>query len=274
MSSRWPKDDFSVTTFATMQASLTVAMIATPRKELRTCDATAVVSEVVAANRKDQFDYLPVVGGERAIVGMFHARAHRASESVDTIVKHMEVLSERHLIGADTGLLDFITDADTRPSRLVVAGDGFSGLATLSDLQKLPVRAALFAAITAFEMTMSQVIRERFEHSTAWLSLLTEGRQAKIQEEIERSRKADGIVDELLFTQFCDKGTIVRKAFDLKLSRQVVEKRFSDFQSLRDSLAHANDYAATPDEAKKVCAIVRELLSLRGAIATATSGSS
>lgn len=269
MSSEWPSGAFSASAFDALQAGLTVAMIATPRRELKTCGTADKVSDVVTSAKGGKFDYLPVVEGEDAIVGMFHARAYSARTSSEPVVKHMEVLSERHLIGADTSILAFIVEADTRPSRLVVAGGGFAGLVALSDLQKLPVRASLFAAITAFEMTMLAAIRSRFAGTAEWKALLTDGRRRKVQEEIDRSRKADGIVDELLFTQFCDKGTIIARSLDLGRSRRALEDKLDELQDLRDHLAHANDYAATPDEARRVCGLVRDLLELKSEVASA-----
>jgi hypothetical protein len=84
--------------------------------------------------------------------------------------------------------------------------------------------------------------------------------------------RADGLADELLFTQFCDKGTIVLKSFEFAGSKRSLEDKLSKFQGLRDGLAHANDYAATPEQAKQVCALVRDLLVLRKEIANAAPG--
>ena len=276
MSSAWPNSDFRLSALDALQSGLMVELIATPRMDLKTCRATDLVSEAVSANKDDQFDYLPVLSGASTnanmIVGMFHAAAYRAGDCDGPVERHMEVLSERHLIGSDTSIINFISDADSRPSRLVVSGEGFSGLVTLSDLQKLPVRAALFAAVTSFEMTMSQAIRHRFSGKTEWKELLNEKRRLKIQEEIEELKRADGLADELLFTQFCDKGTIVLKSFEFEQSKRTLEDKLGKFQKLRDGLAHANDYAATPEQAKQVCALVRDLLVLRKEIANAAPG--
>jgi hypothetical protein len=61
----------------------------------------------------------------------------------------MRALPEENLIGADAGILSFVKGADRRGCRLVMSGAEISGLVSLSDLQKLPVRATvLFALIT------------------------------------------------------------------------------------------------------------------------------
>ena len=64
--------------------------------------------------------------------------------------------SEDIVIGADASIIDFVTTADERQTRLVVSGDRVAGLVSLSDLQQLPVRAALFTLITRLEIAMAQ----------------------------------------------------------------------------------------------------------------------
>ena len=51
------------------------------------------------------------------------------------------------------------------PCRLVVSGTGIVGLVTLSDLQKLPVRAVLLALLTGLEISMSEAIEQVFSDS-------------------------------------------------------------------------------------------------------------
>jgi hypothetical protein len=275
MTSLWPnaEEAGSDLAFEAVQSGLSASLIATPRAALKTCRTNEVVSAVVDSNQ-ELFDYIPVVNTSdprgSTIVGMFHAEAFRMQRCDDLIERHMEPLSENHLVGATTSILEFIVEADSRPSRLVVSGGGFSGLVTISDLQKLPVRAALFAVVTSFEMTMSEAIRRKFSSDEEWMALLSGGRKKKMREAIERSRKADGFVNALLFTQFCDKGDIIRKSLPLSLSAEALKMKFDDFQELRNHLAHANDYASTPAEAKRVSSLVRDLLSLRAEIAAAS----
>jgi hypothetical protein len=107
----WPNNDFSLSALDALQSGLMVELIATPRRDLKTCCATDRVSEVVSANKEDQFDHLPVLSGAStdadAIVGMFHAAAYRTGNWDGSVAKHMEVLSERHLIGSDTSIIIF-----------------------------------------------------------------------------------------------------------------------------------------------------------------------
>jgi hypothetical protein len=170
-------------------------------------------------------------------------------------------LSEENLIGADASILDFVLDADQRPCRLVISGAKIVGLVSLSDLQKLPVRAALFAMITGFEMTMAAFIRQRHPDDDDWLKYLAETRQRKLQVELTKAKADDNYVDMLLFTEFCDKREIVKLQFP-EDRRETLGKVLLDIEKLRDRVAHANEYASSPNQAKTLCEVVRELLSL------------
>jgi hypothetical protein len=205
--------------------------------------------------------------GDR-IVGLFHAAGFRDGHApCGPVADHLLPLSEEYLIGADASILDFITDADTRPCRLVLAGPSISGLVSLSDLQRLPVRAALFALITGLEITMAEAIKRTFSANPDWMPLLSKDRQAKIDEEIRKSKDSDAFVDPLLFTQFADKRTIITKTCQIGESRSALGGRLKTIENLRDKVAHANEYAATPKQARNVCAVVRDLLALRKQIA-------
>ncbi|MBV5269366.1 MAG: hypothetical protein JZU55_04890, partial [Afipia sp.] len=78
----------------------------------------------------------------------------------------MRPITEADLIGADAGILDFIRQADFSKFRFLVTGTEISGLVSLSDLQRLPVRAALFGVITHLEMVMTEVIRVKYRSFT------------------------------------------------------------------------------------------------------------
>src|SRR5690606_28851255 len=133
-------------------------------------------------------------------------------------------LSEECLIGADASILAFIVEADRHTCRLVVSGSEISGLVSLADLQKLPVRAALFAMITHVEITMTGAIRREFDGSDAWMERLSDDRQAKVEEIAAKSRDENNFVDSILSTQFADKTTIIQKSPSFRGSRSAFER--------------------------------------------------
>lgn len=263
MGHRWASAGLSESpdVFKALHSGLTVGLIATPARELKTCTPHELISNVLLRNPED-FDFLPVIDEAHRFVGMFHAAVHRDRRTLGTVWQCYVPLSENYLVGADASILDFVLDADEKQCRLVISGTKVVGLVSLSDLQRLPVRAALFALITGLEMTMASLIRARHSKSEGWMRLLTSGRRAKIEEERKKAKSDDGYVDTLLFTQFCDKRDILTQTLP-ESERGALSAALEDIERLRDRIAHANEYASSPAQAKNVCKIVRELLHLK-----------
>jgi hypothetical protein len=59
----------------------------------------------------------------------------------------------------------------------------------------------------------------------------------------------DGLVDVVLYTQFADKMTIIRISPRFSFEKNSFKRDFQQIQSLRDNLAHANNYAACSEAA-------------------------
>ncbi len=254
-----------------VQNALPVQLIATPRRNLETCRAGDDLAQVAERNakRESPFDHLPVVeGGEDergTIIGLldltpFRSGRNPQGENPQGFVKcRMRPLSEDILIGADASILDFVRTADRHPCRLVVSGAAISGLVTLSDLQQLPVRSALFATITHLEMTMAGAIRREFDGSNEWMQRLSENRQSKLREKVNQSSDEDGFIESLLFTDFCEKRTIIHKSQLFEWSKTAFKTEMEKVEKLRNFLAHANDYASTPAAASRVCETIRPI---------------
>lgn len=240
------------------QERLPVDLIQTRRAAFVTCTRGDAFSDVLRRNAGLEFDHWPVVDAGGQVEGVLEL-AKTGHPRDCTVADCFEPLAERHLIGAGAGILEFVRVADKSPFRFVVDGNQVSGLVTLSDLQQLPVRAALFAQLTHFEMTMIEVIRV-LVGADSWPALLSEERA---QGAAGRQADAGGHeVEALLYTQFCDKRTIIVKRGLHKASAQgpdfesdlkIIEKK------LRDHVVHANDYAWNGDAAREVCRLVRRI---------------
>lgn len=173
-------------------------------------------------------------------------------------------MTEDFIIGGDTPILEFIKDADTRPCRLLVSAASIVGLVSLSDLQRFPVRAVLFALVTGFEITMMEAVTRLDKDEAVWLAMLTPERRDKIEQEKQDAEARDAFVDTLLFAQFADKKKILAKHGVEGRSRSELQIILDRIESLRDKVAHANEYATTGAQARTVCATVRDLRKLRG----------
>lgn len=137
-----------------VHAGLTAGQIAVLRPKLRLCSASDRVSEVRVRNRDPVFDYLPVEDVEGHLIGLLSNRAISAPRWDDDdpqVIDHMDPLSEADLIGARTPLVVLI-DRIRRKPLLVVSDQEIIGMVAWSDLQKLPVRTALFALVTGIRV--------------------------------------------------------------------------------------------------------------------------
>ncbi len=249
------------TTLSTVQDGLPIRLIATARSAFKTCGPDEELARVVERN-PDGFDHFPVVecGGatQGRIVGLLNIAPFMHDANPSGLVRcQMDPLSEDNLIGADASLLTFIRSADSQGCRLVFSGPKISGLVSLSDLQRLPVRASLFAMVTHLEITMADAIRREFPHGEGWLARLSDARQKKICCESAKSRSHDAFVETLLFTQFADKRDIIRKSNRFEWSTTVFDSELKQIGNLRDDVAHANNYASTREAACCVCESVR-----------------
>ncbi|AMN39058.1 hypothetical protein [Rhodoplanes sp. Z2-YC6860] len=257
--------------FEALHTGLKVSLIATPRDRLKTCRSDERVSDVLQRNT-ESYDYIPVVdvktGDNQPIIGLFHAANYKSNHVADGRIRGIfKPMSEEFIIGPDSRILDFIKDADARPCRLLVSGSNITGLVSLSDLQRLPVRAALFALITGFEITMMDAIRRIYKSEMDWMSVLSPDRRSHVKSEKKKSEETDAFVDTLLFTQFADKKSLIKKRFTKVRTKSSLEKTLKAIEALRNKVAHANEYADSPSQARTVCKTVRELLQLRLEIA-------
>ena len=254
-----------------VQRSLTVDTIMTPRAHLATCRRDETASAVMDRN-EDHFSFLPVVDDteRECFLGLYRAERWFGDEAPDEPIRHdFELLSENHVIGADASIIEFVMTADKRPARLVVSGNEVAGLVTLSDLQRLPVRAAIFTLMTSLEIAMAERIETEWpDDPTRWLELLSDQRRDEVLKKIDTAKQEDGFVSAIMFTQLSDKATILRKEELVSGSGKQLKRDFNEIRDLRDHLAHANYYAETPEAARQVCQVVRKIRRIQADLLT------
>ena len=234
-----------------------VSLISTPRQALTTCRPEDRVEDVIRDTRDNDYDYVPVVG-DRQFIGVLRTKPPRTG----CVRQALDPLAEPLLIGGDAGILDFVRQADTQPYRLVLGGTRICGLVTLSDLQKLPARAALFGLVTHLELALQEATRRAFKPSE-WKAILSDGRRGELQKKILGATKGRVLIDdEILYTELCDKLDIIRTLPSVPLSLNQKER----LVSLRHQLAHANEFADSMSNALETCKAVQDALSLRQSI--------
>jgi hypothetical protein len=170
----------------------------------------------------------------------------------------MSPLDQSILIASDSGVLRYIEEADASPCRLVLRHTQIAGIVTISDLQKLAVRPALFVLVTHLELLMATAIRARFQDrpDDDWLTLL-EYRRERVEDEWLKLKAGELEIDRIAATQFADKRQILVKSGLIRCSRSRAEREFGSIEGLRNGLAHANNYASTRESAHKTITAVK-----------------
>ena len=275
--------------FGRIHGSLTVSLIATSRESeghgpsVRVCHLDDTLAEVRAANLNPTFDYLPVEKADGNIVGLLSAKNSMNSTGVDgelPVRDRLVPLSETDLIGADATILDFISRVRRKPL-LVVSGGRINGLVAWSDLQKLPVRAAIFALVTGFELTMYEAIKAVFPEGDGWREHLSDNRLEGAEQVYGMRGGNESDVELLLCTEFCDKRTILKKCLPfgsqakrpgvVPMSKGKFEDEVKRIEDLRNPLAHASSYAMKWDDVANLRKTVAALMELRQHIRKAVS---
>ena len=258
-----PSNDRGLAGLQVVHAGLPVEMIMTPRPFF-SCHPSETCANVKARNT-DRFSFVPVMDRDR-ILGLLDARPlFNEASPKGAVSDHYKPLSEEMLIGADASIWEFIRTADTpgKETRLVVKGHSVAGLVTLSDMHKLPVRTALFAALTNLEVCMTTLIEKRLgDHLEAWSHHLNDKRLKSLKSHEQQARKNDQFINHLLLTQLCDKREIIIRARLLDLPVSTLRSDFESVERLRNFIAHSNDFAKDDPMAHEVCRTARSIETL------------
>ena len=257
-------------TSQTLQALETaMQVVAIASLDLKTCQVSDRVAEILARPELERFDYIPAreltsqrLGYSSQIVGVLHRdEAGKSRESRDisgdiSVREAMQPLDESLLISANASLLSYIENADRSLYRLVARGEEIIGIVTPSDLQKFPVRPLLFSAISAVELLLAEWLRQNYREQD-WLAVLSEKRQAIIAQRWLDWDRDNTALDLVSVTEFCDKrdAALNLGAFP---SKSAARKKLRDIEWLRHAVMHSGDYALTPENARRVSRTMRQ----------------
>jgi hypothetical protein len=154
-------------------------------------------------------------------------------------------IPEDDLVPDTASLIDVVKSLAINRQCFVTILERAGAIITMADLEKPPMRMFLFGMITIIEMTMTEILRQRYPDNS-WQELLSEQRvfhAKKLQE--ERLRRGQQ-VDLLDCLQFGDKGWIItyddefRQALGHK-SRRETRAAVKELENLRNNLAHTQE---------------------------------
>ena len=152
---------------------------------------------------------------------------------------------EDDLVPDTANLIDVVNSLAINQQCFVTILDRVGAIITLTDLEKPPMRMFLFGMITIIEMTLTEILRQRYTNDS-WQELLSEKRlemAKKLQEERNRRGQQVELLDCL---QFGDKGWILTYDEELReslghKSRRETRNAIKEFETLRNNLAHTQE---------------------------------
>lgn len=217
-----------------------LSLIATPWQVVATRPLAQAEALEAAAELAD-FDQIPLTGVD----------GHRV-ESMFVRGRGVVPLHAGMFMAADSSLMAFVETADHQNFRLLIDAGDIVGLATLSDLQRLPVYSLLFGLVIAVEALLVECIRRYCsDDSDAWLRTLSGKRRETIESYFARSRVSNVAIDRLSCASLTDE---IAAAVGLGLLRvdDTNYQKLKELVALRDDVCHAKEFASTPELALKL----------------------
>jgi hypothetical protein len=236
---------------SSLERGMTVGLI--PTFNPLCCEARDEISEVVDRDDLREFDYVPVEENG-TVVGLLE-RTKPDLPDGRPVRAGMTPLHGDLLRSSDAGILSYIEGAERFPCRLVLSQDTVNSIITLSDLQKLLARPAIFLLVTHVELLMAQWIRRNCTSEGTWLDELSDGRRDQVNDKWADLQSNSLAIDKLAATEFADKVDVLLKLRPPD-GKTKARKELKRVERLRDGVAHAGDYVLTRESAEKTVATV------------------
>ncbi len=240
-----------------LSSATAVSLIQTDVSNLLTCSLTDKIEDVKSRAELADFDNIPVVDNNNAIVGTFKKRN---SASLSFIQDDYEKLHPDMLIASSAPIFDFIDRAENQHCCYIVSRSGISGMVTISDLQKLPVQLALFGLIIQFEHLVGKKLRECLKDAEALFISVLEHLEPNEKTRAEGMKRNSKTPD--LFVDWITPLFLVSKLKVLKkLNFQAIRdwNVTDSINKLRNDIAHGNGYAQTSELVNKLVSTQRHL---------------
>ena len=171
-------------------------------------------------------------------------------------------LREDMFMAADAPLLSFLESADQSRFRFLLVDSTVSGMATISDIQKLPVYSVLFSLVVAVEMLLMDWIRRKcVENQDEWLVHLTKSQQGIIEKYWQDAVKENLAIDRLSSAAF---GQEIQAAEGLGIfdNHDDLRLKLKALAQLRHQVCHATEFAPNLTQALKIPSQVRDARSV------------
>ncbi|MBO9452275.1 hypothetical protein J7426_18525 [Tropicibacter sp. R16_0] len=258
-------DERHLSDLMSVQGQLTLSNIMTPREQFICCSADEPAHSVME-RVSEVFDAVPVVASNdptdiaAPVLGLLHRDSipfrnpsARAADCADTSALDKAHPSKRNL-------LVYINGLSGHPVELVSSESEIVGLVTPFDLERLPVRTALFAQIIDVERLMGDLIKARFPDTADWEARIAAHLAGKLRAGLKRAGKNDSVGQPILSVDFAVKLDLLPHCFEGTHYALWVSNESDEIRELRNVVAHGAPFA----DVTQLPAQVRHLLRLRG----------
>jgi hypothetical protein len=203
-------------------------------------DASTSAAEALSLMNAEDFD---VVGVRRN--GLVVGYAQGKNLSAGTCSEQLTLFDETLVLSDSAPLADVVLKLNGASRLFVRILGAVSGIVTMSDLQKPPVRMWLFGMITLVEMRMGRLVEQLCEGEN-WRQFLSEGRLQKATALLEERRRRSQNLRLIDCLQFSDKAQVIARNEAIRCltkftSRRQVEDACRALENLRNNLAHSQD---------------------------------
>ena len=168
-------------------------------------DASTLAAEALSLMKAEDFD---VVGVRRN--GLVVGYAQGKNLGAGTCGEQLTLLDETLILSDSAPLADVVLKLNGSPRLFVRILGAVSGIVTMSDLQKPPVRMWLFGMVTLVEMRMGRLVEQLCE-GESWRQFLSEGRLQKAAALLEDRRRRSQNLRLIDCLQFSDKAQVIAR---------------------------------------------------------------
>lgn len=251
-----------------VQSQLTLSQIMTPRASFISCVAEDSV-HASFAGVPDVFDALPVIAGsdpgdkEAAVIGLVHRDRIPFRNRSATVRGVMDVSTLTSAHDVDRTLIAYMNGLNGEPLEFVVSGDEVVGLVTPYDLERLPVRTALFALIIDIEQAIGELVNLRLPDPTGWETLVERKLQGALRQGLKRAKENDNVGQAILSVDFNVKLELLQHCFERTEFAWWDTAEKDEVRTLRNLVAHGaplRDVGALPGQVRRLFRLRRLVL--------------
>lgn len=258
-------DDHHESDHRKIQAVMTIEQIMTPRGAFLCCAASDRISDAFA-HVPDVYDAVPVVDGDPKdgkveVVGVVWRRDLAGVKPVSRVDSCLDERPVERPLRASMPILDYARDASADRLSFISDGSSVVGLATVYDLERLPVRLCLFQHLLYFEQRLGEAIVALAPDAGSWPDMAPRKRD-EIQRGTSRALQRDHLGSPILGIGFTEKVEIARHLLPAALGAGFKVDLLDFVAPFRNDVAHGLPFKGVeevPSRIRQIDALIQHL---------------